>query len=44
MVIHRIGGRVLTIEVGTHANMGDMDMHYTAVFGKEVAREPVVHY
>ena len=29
MVIHHIGGRVLTIEVSTHADVGDMNMHST---------------
>ena len=34
MVIHHIGGRVLTIEVSIHADLGDMNMHSTAIFGK----------
>ena len=34
MVIHHIEGRVLTIEVSTHADVGDMNMHCTAIFGK----------
>ena len=34
MVIHHIGGQLLTIEVSTHADMGDMNMHCTAIFGK----------
>ena len=31
MVIN-IGGRVLTIEVSTHADVGDMNMHRTTKF------------
>ena len=41
MVIHHIGGWVLTIEVSTHADMGDMNMHCTAIFGK--ARQEAVY-
>ena len=36
-----IGGRVLTIEVSTHADVGDMNMHCTAIFGK--ARQEAVY-
>ena len=32
-VIHHIGGRVLTIEVSIHADVGDMNIHCTAIFG-----------
>ena len=31
---HGIGGQVLTIEVSTYADVGDMNMHCTATFGK----------
>ena len=41
MVIHHIEGRVLTIEVSTPADVGDMNMHCTANFGK--AREGAVY-
>ena len=41
MVLHHIGGRVLTIEVSTHADVGDMNMHCTAIFGK--ARQGAVY-
>ena len=41
MVIHHIEGRVLTIEVSTPADVGDMNMHCTANFGK--AREGTVY-
>ena len=41
MVIHHIGSRVLTIEVSTHADVGDMNMHCTAFFGE--ARQGVVY-
>ena len=34
MVTHHIGGRVLTIEVSTHPDVGDMNVHCTAIFGK----------
>ena len=34
MVIHHTGGRVLTIEVSTHADVGDMNVHCTAIFRK----------
>ena len=34
MVIHHIRDRVLTIEVSTRADVGDMNMHCTAIFGK----------
>ena len=31
IVIHYIGGQVLTIEVSTHADVGDINMHCTAI-------------
>ena len=34
MAIHYIGGRALTTEASTHADVDDMDMHCTATFGK----------
>ena len=34
MVTHHIGGQVLTIEVSTHADVGDINMHCTAISGK----------
>ena len=34
MVTHHIGGRVPTIEVSTLADVGDMNIHCTAMFGK----------
>ena len=36
-----VGGRVLTIEVSTHVDVGDMSMHCTAIFGK--ARQGAVY-
>ena len=39
--INNIGGRVLTIEVSTHADVGDINMHCTAIFGK--ARQGAVY-
>ena len=41
MVIHHIGGRVLTIEGSTHADVGDMNLHCTVIFGK--ARQRAVY-
>ena len=34
IVIHYIGGQVLTIEVSTHADVGDINMHCTAILEK----------
>ena len=41
IIIHYIGGQVLTIEVSTHADVGDINMHCTAIFGK--ARQRAVY-
>ena len=43
MVIHHIGGRVLIIEVSTHADVSDMNMHCTAIFGR-ADREQCMQY